>query len=53
MHTTISKCYKSGLPTPENLSLSIYQHTAACRLGDKFVLIGIRSHWRVLNGGIM
>lgn len=46
MHTTISKCYKSGLPTPESLLLSICQHTTACRLGEKFVLIGMKGHWR-------
>lgn len=45
MHTTI-KCYKSGLSTPENLLLSIYQHTTACRCGEKFVLIGIGGHQR-------
>lgn len=45
MYTTI-KCYKSGLPTPENLLLSIYQHTTAYRCGEKFVLIGIGGHQR-------
>lgn len=53
VYTTISKCYRLGLPTPESPLLSIYQHATACRVGEKFVLIGVRTHWRVLNWGIM
>lgn len=52
MHITISICYKSGLPAPENLLLSIYQHTTACRYGEKFVPLESEATGGVLNWGI-